>query len=241
MGGTIQMKQLEQAVRFLEKDPLLHIDMLECIRRGNAECLYVSETGVLLRDQPSGTCQLSVETEGALRECLPLLQGTDLLVCHQDFYREFLSTALNLSFGERCYQAAYLKSEAPHPNREAGWDIHSLDESALPFVHQHYKMVTDEDYLLQRLHSGEMYGIFVEGKPAGFIGMHAEGSLGMVEILPEDQRRGLAFVLESYAIYRIKEKGWTPYGQVIVGNLASMHLQQKIGMTFSEKTCYWLS
>ena len=64
----------------------------------------------------------------------------------------------------------------------------------------------------------QMYGMFIDGKPAGFIGMHAEGSLGLLEILPEYRRCRLAFALESYAINRMLEKGWTPYGQIILGN-----------------------
>ena len=47
------MLSSECAAHFLERDQLLHIDMLECIRRGNATCLYVGERGVLLRDEPS--------------------------------------------------------------------------------------------------------------------------------------------------------------------------------------------
>ena len=40
------MLSSECAAHFLERDQLLHIDMLECIRRGNATCLYVGERGV---------------------------------------------------------------------------------------------------------------------------------------------------------------------------------------------------
>ena len=102
-------------------------------------------------------------------------------------------------------------------------------------------MVTDEDYIKGRLRSGTMYGMFIDGKPAGFIGMHAEGSLGLLEILPEYRRCGLAFALESYAINRMLEKGWTPYGQILLGNAASTSLQQKLGLSISKQTCYWLS
>ena len=78
------MLSSECAAHFLERDQLLHIDMLECIRRGNATCLYVGERGVLLRDEPSGTFMLSAETKAVVEECLPLMQGAELLVCHQD-------------------------------------------------------------------------------------------------------------------------------------------------------------
>lgn len=234
------MLSSECAAHFLERDQLLHIDMLECIRRGNATCLYVGERGVLLRDEPSGTFMLSAETKAVVEECLPLMQGAELLVCHQEFYEEFVSEELGLSLGERCHQAAYFK-QTFLPETEQEGQVRPLDESYQLFVQEHYQMVTDEDYIKGRLRSGTMYGMFIDGKPVGFIGMHAEGSLGLLEILPEYRRCGLAFALESYAINRMLEKGWTPYGQIILGNAASTSLQQKLGLSISKQTCYWLS
>ena len=157
------MLSSECAAHFLERDQLLHIDMLECIRRGNATCLYVGERGVLLRDEPSGTFMLSAETKAVVEECLPLMQGAELLVCHQEFYEEFVSEELGLSLGERCHQAAYFK-QTFLPETEQKGQVRPLDESYQLFVQEHYQMVTDEDYIKGRLRSGTMYGMFIDGK-----------------------------------------------------------------------------
>lgn len=234
------MTQVEQALHFLESDPLLHIDMLECIRRGNAEWIYAGDHGALLCDRPSGTYMISADTEAVARECLEKLDRIELLVCHQELYKDMVSSVYGLTMSERCYQAAYLGKKAL-PEPDADWKIRPLDESYLAFVREHYQMVPEEGYIHDRLTSGMMYGIFVDDVPAGFVGMHAEGSLGMLEILPEYRRKGLAYALEAYAINRMLERGWTPYGQVIDGNLASMGLQKKLGLSISDKTCYWVS
>ena len=42
-------------------------------------------------------------------------------------------------------------------------------------------------------------------------------------------RDRLATALETYAFNRALENGWIPYGQIIVGNEASMRLQESMG------------
>ena len=234
------MIQIERAVRFLEKNPLDQIDMLECIQRGNGELLHVDADGVLLRDIPSGTYMLSAETEPAARACVSKLSAADLIVCHQKFYADWLTEAFGLSCSERCHQAAYLRKE-PLLEPEGRWSIQTLDESSFSFVRAHYQMIPDDGYIRERLRSGMMYGAFVDGEPAGFIGMHAEGSLGLLEVLPEYRRRGIAYALEAHAINRMLERGWVPYGQVIEGNQPSMELQHRLGLSMAEHACYWMA
>lgn len=46
-----------------------------------------------------------------------------------------------------------------------------------------------------RLRAGVMLGAFLRDRPAGFIGLHEEGSMGMPEVLPEFRRMGVARAL----------------------------------------------
>ncbi len=91
-----------------------------------------------------------------------------------------------------------------------------------------------------RIREGVMYGAFVENAPVGFAGMHNEGSLGLLYVEEAYRRQGIAVSLEAYIINRTLEKGWTPYGQVIVGNEESFALQEKLGLYRSDRTVWWL-
>ena len=51
----------------------------------------------------------------------------------------------------------------------------------------------------------------------------------------------LATALETYAFNRALENGWIPYGQIIVGNEASMKLQESMGLHFSKSSVYWMT
>ncbi len=51
--------QNDVSIEMLSKDKLLHIDMLECIKRGSAEILFSSDEVVLLIDIPSQIYMIS--------------------------------------------------------------------------------------------------------------------------------------------------------------------------------------
>ena len=73
---------------------------------------------------------------------------------------------------------------------------------------------------------------------AGIIGIHEEGSIGMLYVKPEYRHRKLATALETYAFNRALENGWIPYGQIIAGNEASMRLQESMGIAFFQNHPY---
>ena len=67
-----------------------------------------------------------------------------------------------------------------------------------------------------------------------------EGSMGMLFVETEYRNLGIAMSLESYVINLIKEKRQIPYCQIYEDNIASIKLQEKLGLYLS--TCYvwWL-
>ena len=83
-------------------------------------------------------------------------------------------------------------------------------------------------------------GAEVGGRLAGFIGIHEEGAMGLLEVLPQFRRRGLAEALEAALIGRQLGKGALPYAQVRIGNTASEALQEKLGLTFDRRVLYWI-
>ena len=119
-----------------------------------------------------------------------------------------------------------------------GADIRPLPEEDVPTAAPHYH--NSADYLLERSRAGELWGIYEDGKLAGFMGLHEEGSMGILAILPEFRRRGLASVLESWVIGQQLKRGQVPYGHVIDGNEASTALQQSLGLTKAELPAIWV-
>ncbi|MDD4311433.1 MAG: GNAT family N-acetyltransferase, partial [Eubacteriales bacterium] len=105
--------------------------------------------------------------------------------------------------------------------------------------HAHYHMVEDVRYIRERIEA-DMFGVFLNGEIAGFVGTHEERSMGLLKILPEYRRLGLAYALEARLINHLLSQGRVPFCQVAIVNNASIRLQQKLGLVLSDHVVYWL-
>lgn len=179
------------------------------------------------------------------------------IVLHQQRYVE-LFTANGFNETVECRQAVYTNKEKlsvsglyrpdgkPMPN---GLIIRKLDACDIQEAAPMYPGFDNPDYIVDRIEAGAVYGAFLSDNTAddtintlaGIIGIHEEGSIGMLYVKPQYRHQKLATALETYAFNRALENGWIPYGQIIVGNEASMKLQESMGLHFSKSSVYWMT
>lgn len=96
------------------------------------------------------------------------------------------------------------------------------------------------EYIRERLRAGELFGAFAGGEMAGFIGLHAEGSMGMLEVMSSFRRQGVAMQLVAFLSARLMVAGRTPFSQFTVENTASQRLHEAMGFSISQDYVYWL-
>lgn len=230
----------QPTIDWLCRQPVLHIDMLEGLRRGQADVVLARERGVLLYHRASRACMISAQEDETARQIIAAIPScAEMVVAHQPDYLARLRESFHFEHQMDCHQVAYLSRE-PIDAPQAVCQIRVLDERHLDFVQQHYSHLPDRDYLLERLRAGVMHGAYVQGRLAGFIGMHSEGSIGILEVLPQYRRRGIARALQIHMTNWNLERGYTPFAQVVCGNSASLELQRKLGYTLSDELVYWL-
>lgn len=234
------MASQEKALRYLSQDRLFYMDMLEPIRRGSARLLYAEEDGVLLHERESGAHMLTVRDEAALEKVLPLLSGCEVLVGHELWCKDALVRCSGLREEELLlYQAGWMEPEPPAALPFNG-ELRLLTEDWAPWAYEHYSHpFGGVEYMVGAVRRG-MLGAFVAGEPAGFVSFHDEGTIGMLEVLPQYRRRGLGEVLLRAAVRLALERGQYAFGQVRVENAPSLALQRKVGMTVSKDILYWL-
>ena len=226
----------EQAFHFFSRDPVLYVSLSEPLRLGRAQVVACSDMGVLLCHD-TDLLMLAAESMEAAEPLLaawnrPMQEITVVGTTLTDD----LMDRMQLQMSSRCYQAVYCKEERLPVHA----DIRQLDLSYFQAVLEGYSLFQDPDYVDNRLRSGVVYGAFVDGTLAGFVGEHREGSMGMLEVFPAYRGRGLAVALESFQINRYLSEGRVPFDQVILGNEISMGLKLKLGLELSQETVAWL-
>ncbi len=243
------MFDLSICQELFDRDPVRYIDMTEAVRRGIGTVLYASPSAALVDvpspEQPDGfhtylMCCAGLEEAQRLCGLLPS-GGGFLLAAHEDFCVPLLKERFGatLFLEGASYQAAYLRTQPP-VFQDCGLAIRQLDVSGLPQVAAHYQL-EGEDYLRSLLERGQLFGGFLNGVMVGFAGRHTEGSIGLLEILPQYRRQGFATALERYMIRLELSLCHIPFGQVLTDNAPSLALQRSLGMTISSGTLHWLS
>ena len=219
----------EKALEFLNKDYLLNVDIIECIRRDICQIVYASDKAVLIAADGGWVYMLSCEDRELGLELIKTHQPP-WVVLHQMDMREAVA-GLGYRIGDQCWQSAYTKTT---PMEETLADIRRLDRRFLKRIADNYELA-DEEEIAALLDAGVIYGAFAGGELAGFIGKHEEGSVGLLFVFPEFRRMGIAEALERNYVNRELAEGNVAYGQIFVGNTPSRQLQEKLGKNFSDK------
>ncbi|WP_084756926.1 GNAT family N-acetyltransferase [Clostridium sp. DMHC 10] len=230
------------AVNLLLKKLLLNVDMLQCIRRDSAEIIFASDKGVLLYDAISRAYMMSTEDMKTAKEIISKIpQNANIVVCHQEVYYDLLMSTYHFKDKMICNNSVYTKNTLMEVSK-ASPEIRLLTRDYIGFIIKHYskKELCNDDYIGERIDAGVVYGAFIDGELCGFIGSHEEGSIGMLEVLPQFRRRKIATHLIVKAVNEMLKKGFYAYGQIEDGNEASTKLQKKLGFQISKEKICWL-
>ncbi len=235
-----QKKQM--LIKLLSREKRNNIHMMESLARGRGEVLHAGDGCILIYDGKAKACMLSAgNEESAARLLAAVPKEARLAVVSQDFLRDIMQKAGYRSSCEYM-QVLYTKREAlPVKYKE----IRRLSRKDSSYVRSHCgtcgeksAVGVDEEYIYGRIQDGAMYGAYVEGRLAGFVGIHREGSLGMLYVEEDLRGKGIGQSLEAYAVNRFLEQGQTPYGYVAADDAASVRLQEKLGFYKAQKS-FW--
>lgn len=232
-------RQKQQVIKKLSSKKRLFIHMMETLARGKGEVLYAEGKNVLIYLPENGNAMLNAETEEQLNIILKLIprevEGRSITVV-TDRWNDRICQYMGYHEGLQCAQAYYSRGEALSVRHK---DIRLLTEAERPYVEAHYGLL-NTGYVKDRIENKCVFGAFVDNVLAGFIGIHDDGSMGMLYIDEAYRRRGLAAALESYLINLQREQGVIPYAHIVEGNEASLALQKSLGLNLSEPVIWWL-
>lgn len=182
-----------------------------------------------------------------------LLKEITCIIAHQESCARELEARFGCRTTHICYQSVCTRREqlpvsglyrtdgAPvEDGINQGMQIRQVPPEYEAAVSKAYHPEHEEEYIHERIAAGAIYGAFFGEELAGFIGFHSEGSIGMLEVLPEYRGRHIATALATYMSNLSISRGMIPYGQVIEGNEISMNLQRSIGQCISGTPVFWM-
>lgn len=232
----------KQAEQVFSQTPIWHMDMKESLSRGQGRVVHAQGNTVLIQEiqeyqgqRQTGFYRLTTDSAAhglAAFEGLP----TPLLVVMRGDGVEEIAHALGFSMDKPCCQGAYLGTEKMSYFMD-GLEIGIMQPEEVPLAASVYE---EGEYLAEQAEKGQLFSARLNGQFAGFIGFHGDGSTGLLEVLPEFRRRGIAQCLEKYMVNLCLDRGWVNYGHIYTDNAASFALQESLGLTVDrEHVLYW--
>jgi len=223
----------QEIIKRLAKKKRQNIHMMELLHRGLGEVVYDKGMDILLKFE--NLYMIHAVDETGARELLGKVPEDAMLITTQEFVRDLLKKEFGKTGFCKCLQAVCTRKEA-FPVRYK--NIRQLDITYLDYIMENYS--SSEEHMKERLNAGVMYGAFEEDRIIGFIGMHSEGSMGMLFIEEEYRHKGIGASLESYLINVQISNGFTPYCHIIEGNEKSLALQEKLGLYLADTPLWWI-
>ena len=230
----------QEILAYLERDKARRIDMIEAIRRKNAKVLH-AEPGAVLISTREWLALLACDTvEDGISALAHWDEACDGIVAHSEAARDAVKAVFpGFSHIRPCWQAYYAGTE-PIPMPDV-CEVRPFRKEDIPFVLEHYDVISSPEYFEERIEQNELFAGYRDGKLCAFIGFHDDGSGGMLEVLPEYRRLGIGSAMEIFLNNEALRRGWTPFGQIFVGNVASQKLQESLGLIMADGEIYWMT
>lgn len=226
----------QEVIKRLSKKKRLCIHMMELLDRGIGDVLYEKDSNIVLYGENTYMILASSKEDAErMLKGIPGLPEKNVISV-DEYVTKILTEEYGMAVASKCCQACYTKKETLPVKYK---DIRQLDLSHLSYVSAHYPH-GDEEYLKGRIEAGVMYGAFEEDQIIGFVGIHKEGSMGLLYVEEAYRRRGIAASLESFLINLQIANGQTPYVQIQEDNNASLALQDKLGLYKAQQSVWWL-
>ncbi len=238
------MREMEQrALSYLGRNPVLCMDMVEAIRRGDGSVSAVRMDGVLINVPRSGAYLLAAGDTAAAGALGELIRGAVQLAVHDKKNAELLADELGFGTVMECRAAAYLN---PMPPRSRGFDL-SLVKPLTPgqegLIMESFPGEFDRDELRERLSAGALHGVIRHKELQGVVGLYPEGGIGMLSVRQDlgEEAPELLGGLIAYITGWCLDNCLAPFVHVPVEDEGLLGIYEQAGYTVSEKNMFWLA
>jgi len=215
--------------------------VIALIKRDTAKIIYAAADGVFIKDSVSGVYMLALDDF----DKAVYLADNEGRLAHVCVYRRDVAEYLHKihqhsKFAENV-QAAYLKRVKVHTAtcvRQANVRVLCGNDAdmAIEFFANSYPA----DYITFLIENSVLFGGFLDEKLCGCIGIHAEGSMGLLKVCENNRRQGFGTQLAAKMVNTLLDRGQTPFAQIEYDNMASIALCRRLGFEISDKTLYRL-
>lgn len=211
---------------------------LDGLLQDKVDVLYERDGIALGVHRNTNSVMICADTREDIEELLPFLpQDCTLLLHNCEQGLELLLEKLSFTVSDVCYQSVYTQHSAMPIQHK---DIRLFPLEELDYATAHYGDGKHTDYLRDRILAKEFFAAYEGESIVGFCGVHAGGSLGILYVDEAHRRGSIGSSLASYLVNTSLKNGGVPYAHIRTENIASLKMQEKMGLYIAKKKVYWM-
>ena len=219
--------ELREALDWLRAtDPLTRMGGIFAIQRRSARLLSLTDSGMMFYDDFSHI-SYAYGTVTELPEGFG--QGSRVFITDNADTAERIMQRLGLHGSHPYNQICYLHDAPPEGGGDAQLRIALPTDAEMELINADYELAELPELLRDRARGDLFAAHDAEGHFVGYMGIHADGSMGLLKVFPDYRRRGYAEEFERFILTTVLSRGYIPYAQIAMDNTASMNLQLKLG------------
>lgn len=226
---------IDALIETLNKNYLKYVCIIENLKRGEKEFFYLSKTSVAFKILPSGIIMIagSGDIENAV---LSVKHLTGTFFTPDVEIKDLIKKHLSLN---ECSCLQYLYGRQDIESKDIEFKKLGYDSETVEFVTKNYSLGYTKEQVYHVLKDKMLFGGFINGEICGFVGMHEELSVGLLEVLSKFKRQGIgSFLLKTCVNYFI-DNGLVPFCHVRSENVASIELHKKLNCIPFDEFVYW--
>lgn len=229
-----------EAISLLSEDFDKNVGIIQVLKHDKSACvLYADFNGVVVKNC-DGIILLSLIKEENREALYNAVSKADCLMSTDETLAKALQKKFKIEGFKPCYQAFWNNNEKIAENHDITIDKLVANDYNIKAVLDNYRLSMTYDEVKTAIESRGMFGAYVQGKLVGFIGVHSELSMGMLEVFPDYRKCGIGTALLSKDVNYMLSKGITPFCHVVYGNVKSYNMCVKAGLRFYDGLVYWV-
>ena len=241
MSRSTILLSREEALAMLALEPVRHFTMATLLRDAVApRCHRVGDSLLVRAETADGPfVWMAVAHTADVEPLVAELDGRESLYYVQgDEAAASIRRRFPIGIASDCMQFA-LPPDVPVEADEEG--IVDLHPEQAEYIHAHYSYrdVVTVAYLRERIGRAPAVGVMVDGQLAGFVMTHEELTMGVMHVLPEYRRLGLATRLNAALVRRMRALGLPCLVEIVHDNTASLGLAASAGFVPVQKV-HWM-
>jgi len=237
--GLKMNNELKDIISILKKDLIKNINMINFIEENEILETHTFDNAIMVkgisdREWIYFSCKDEIEFEKLIDLLKP--EDTNFAIL-EDWMIPILNRKFNIVV-ELSTIKYILNPDVIIPKNKITITELSPNDASYLYMNFDYSEYTNVAYIKERINKSVSAAVRIQDKLVAWAAIHDDGAIGMLHVLPQFRRQGLAKEVTIYIINKLRGLGKLPFAHIEENNFKSINLVESLGFV-KDRSVHW--